>query len=113
MKKIVTDREQHLSTLFGKGLDRNIEGENEVMTQSLMNNLDSKLSETTRLITSAHPEYLQLVSKTFMKMDFFFSQSWNKALLPRTKTLTLSTSQWPKSSNSMRNSDNGKNSLTF
>lgn len=49
------------------------------MTQSLVNNLDSKLSETTRLITSAHPEYLQLVSKTFMKMDFFFSQSWNES----------------------------------
>lgn len=49
------------------------------MTQSLVNNLDSQLSETTRLITSAHPEYLQLVSKTFMKMDLFFSQSWNES----------------------------------
>lgn len=63
-----------------KGLDRNIERDDEVMTQSVVSNLDSKLSETPRLITPAHPGYLGLFQRLPGKWISFLLRVWTKVL---------------------------------
>lgn len=78
-EKIVAESSKQEAVVWRKGLDRNIGGDDEVMTQSAVSNLDSKLSETTRLITCAHSGHLQFCFRDFQEMDFFFSQSLNES----------------------------------